>query len=78
MPNSLRSQRNGVLEVLAISVVGLTSMKECWHWHFLHFWLFFDYNLYVLLGCENLLSEITYLWGIVFFINHVETSDKLS
>lgn len=78
MANSFGAQRNGVLEILAISVVSLTAMKEGRHWFFLLCWLLSGYNINFLLGCEDLLCEIADLRGIVFLVNHIETSDELS
>jgi len=79
MANSFAiAQRNGVLQIFAISVVRLTSMKECRHWFFLLSRLLSGYNINFLLGCEDLLCEIADLRGIVFLVNHIETSDELS
>lgn len=72
MTNALGSEHNGVLQVLDISLVSFTRMKESGH-----LLVATVMDGYLVLVVEDGVSEGTDLWRKVFLINQIEAGDEL-
>jgi len=70
MPNSLRAELDGALQVATVSIVCFSSVETSWHW----LTIYLDF---VLVG-QDFFSILLDLVSEVLFVDHVESDDELS
>jgi serine protease inhibitor len=69
MTDSLGSEEDRVMQISAMLAMGLTTVKETWHFLSIdHEWLFMR---------QDLLTEGVYFIGEVLLVDHVESRNKL-